>query len=163
MTQTELAADVLNRGLQMLNTTLADFSDADILARPCPKANHTAWQLGQVIDAETRLVNGIKPGAAAPLPPAWEGKFTKETSSKDDPEFFPKKAELLDQFAKTRAATVAWIKTLTPADLGKATPEPVVQWIPTVGHLLAMLNAHMMMHLGQMQVIRRKLGKPILF
>jgi hypothetical protein len=34
---------------------------------------------------------------------------------------------------------------------------------PTVGHLVTMTISHFMMHTGQFQVIRRKLGKPLLF
>jgi hypothetical protein len=62
-----------------------------------------------------------------------------------------------------RTATIAWVKTLTPADLDKPTPEKMRNWAPTVGHLVTMLPNHLTMHLGQIQVIRRKLGKPILF
>ena len=36
----------------MLQFTLGDFSDADMLARPAPSANHAAWQLGHLIAAE---------------------------------------------------------------------------------------------------------------
>jgi len=35
--------------------------------------------------------------------------------------------------------------------------------IPTMGHLVQLLPSHFAMHVGQMQVIRRKLGKPLLF
>src|SRR5271170_7679494 len=55
MTQMELSADVLTRNLEMLRMTLADFSDADMLVRPCPGANHAAWQLGHLTAAETRM------------------------------------------------------------------------------------------------------------
>ena len=34
--------------------------------------------------------------------------------------------------------------------------------IAMVGHLLEMLPAHVVMHVGQLQVIRRKLSKPLL-
>jgi hypothetical protein len=163
MNQCELAADVLQRNLRFVTDTLADFSDADLLARPCPGANHAAWQLGHLISSETRMVNSITPGAAAELPAGFDTKFTKETAGKDDAAFFPKKAALLDQFTKTRAATVAWAKSLTPADLEKPGPERMISRVPTVGHLLAMIGIHTTMHVGQFQVIRRKLGKPVLF
>jgi uncharacterized damage-inducible protein DinB len=163
MNQSELAADVLNRNLQMLTTTLADFTDADLLARPCPAANHAAWQLGHLISAETRMINLMKPGAAAELPAGFDSKFTKETSSNNDPAFFPKKAALLEQLTKTRAATVAWAKSLTQADLDKPGPERMAAMAPTVGHMVAMVGLHATMHIGQFQVIRRKLGKPVLF
>ncbi|HTW95622.1 MAG TPA: DinB family protein [Tepidisphaeraceae bacterium] len=163
MTQTELCADVLNRNFDMLKMTLADFSDADLLVRPCPGANHAAWQIGHLIVAETRLINGVTPAAMPELPAGFADHFNKETASKDDPNFFPGKSPLMDQFSKTRQATVKWVSGLTQADLDKPMSGPVAQRVPTVGHLVMMLPGHVLMHLGQFQVIRRKLGKPILF
>ncbi|HUB26334.1 MAG TPA: DinB family protein [Tepidisphaeraceae bacterium] len=163
MTQIELAADVLSRNVEILKMTLADFSDADMLVRPCQGANHAAWQLGHVIAAETRLVGMFGATGIPELPAGFADKFTKETSKKDDAGFFPGKAALCDQFVKTRAGTVAWVKTLKPADLDKPMPETMAARIPTLGHVVALLPTHMAMHIGQFQVIRRKLGKPVLF
>jgi hypothetical protein len=157
MTSLELTADVLNRNLEMIKTTLNDFSDADIYVRPCPGANHAAWQLGHLTVSEAMLTGAYK------LPEGYDKKFSKETSSKDDPKFFGTKAELLDQLSKARAATIAWVKTLKPADLDKPAPERIRSRLPTMGQFLLMLPGHVAMHVGQMQVIRRKLGKPILF
>ena len=44
-----------------------------------------------------------------------------------------------------------------------ATPQPLQGFAPTVGHLLYVHAPHLNMHIGQLQVIRRTLGKPILF
>ena len=163
MNPIELFADTLNRTMGMFTATLADFSDEDMLVRPCPGANHAAWQVGHLISAETRMVNGVTPGAAAELPAGFDTKFSKETSGVDDPSQFPGKKALLDQLAKTRAGSIAWVRTLTPADLDKPAPERMQRMCPTVGHLIGLMMGHMSMHMGQLQVIRRKLGKPILF
>jgi hypothetical protein len=163
MNVTEFLADNLNRNQQMITATLADFSDADLLVRPCPGANNVAWQLGHLIKSEASALAGFAPGAAPTLPAGFADKFTKETASKDDPSFFPKKAELLDLFGKVRAATVAWAKGLKEADLNQASPERMRGWAPTAGHWLAAAPGHVAMHVGQFQVIRRKLGKPVLF
>ena len=58
---------------------------------------------------------------------------------------------------------MAWVKTLTEADLAKPAPEQFKGWVATVGDLLFGILAHTTMHVGQIQVIRRKLGRPILF
>ncbi|MGA2583463.1 MAG: DinB family protein [Tepidisphaeraceae bacterium] len=163
MNTVELGIDGLKRNQEFLAMTLADFSDADMLARPCPGANHAAWQLGHLIVAETGMVNGVKPGAMPELPAGFADKFSKETCSKDDAAFFPTKAQLLDLWAKTRAGVIAWAKTLNQADLDRPAPEKMQRFVPTVGHLLVMMPVHATMHIGQFQVIRRKLGKPILF
>jgi uncharacterized damage-inducible protein DinB len=159
----DLAAELLERNLGMLGAALADFSDADLLMRPCPNANHASWQLGHLIVAETNIINGFRPGAAAPLPEGFDKKFKKDTAGNDDPAFFPRKNELLGQFAKTRAGTVAFVKSLKESDLDQPAPERFRGFIPTLGAALFMVPNHATLHLGQMQVLRRRLGKPVLF
>ena len=163
MNQLELAADVLNRNLEILKMTLADFSDADMLVRPVPHANHAAWQLGHLIASDARLACVMFGEGSVELPAGFAEKFTKETASKDDASFFPTKAALLDQFIKTRAAVVSRVAKMNPADLDKPTSGPMAARIPTFGHIVSLLPTHVAMHIGQFQVIRRKLGKPILF
>lgn len=162
MTQIELFADMLQRNLERVKATLADFSDADMLVRPAPAANHAAWQLGHLITSEGRFLKEMN-AASAPLPAGFAEKFNRQTASTDDPDFFPRKAELLDALTNVRAATIAWIKSLKPADLDRAAPERIRAFAPTVGHWVAGVPGHVFMHIGQMQVVRRKLGKPILF
>ncbi|HSU66732.1 MAG TPA: DinB family protein [Tepidisphaeraceae bacterium] len=163
MTVIELMANVLEGNLGMLTGTLADFSDADLLVRPVPAANHAAWQLGHLIKSEAGALGLINPALAPALPAGFADKFTKQTASIDDPSQFPKKAALIDTLTNVRSATVAWVKTLTPADLEKPSPERFRSWAPTLGHYVLMVPGHLAMHVGQLQVIRRKLGKPILF
>jgi hypothetical protein len=163
MNTIELGIDGLKRNLDFVGMTLGDFSDADMLARPCPGANHAAWQLGHLIVAETGMINGVKPGSMPELPAGFADKFNKEACNKDDAAFFPKKGQLLELFAKTRNGTIAWAKTLSAADLDRPSPEQMQRFVPTIGHLVVMIPVHVAMHVGQFQVIRRKLGKPILF
>lgn len=163
MTQIELMSDVLAKDPGFLGMTLGDFSDADMLVRPAPAANHAAWQIGHLIVAETGMVNSVTPGAVPELPVGFADRFKKETAKNNDPSAFPKKSELLELFGKMRGATVKWARGLTPPDLDKQTPEKMRSWCPTVGHLVALLPQHVAMHVGQFQVIRRKLEKPVLF
>jgi hypothetical protein len=163
MTQFELTADVLKRNLEMFVATLSDFSDADFYTRPCPGANSPAWQVGHLIGAETWMINSMAPGVMPKLPDGFDKKFSKENCSKDEPGFFGTKAELIDLLTKTRNASIAWVKTLTPADLDKPGPEPMRKFIPTLGHTVELLPTHLAMHMGQIQVTRRKLGKPVMF
>ena len=147
----------------LLNRYIEDLSDADMLVRPCPGANHAAWQLGHLINSEAFFVNAIKPGAVPPPPAGFKDKVGKNDARQDDPAYFPSKAQLLDTLASTRNGTVAMIRSLTAAELDKPGPEQLQRFAPTVGHLVAMVPMHLLMHLGQLQVIRRKLGKPVLF
>jgi hypothetical protein len=156
----------LTGNLGFLKDTLKDFSDADLFVRPCPGANNAAWQLGHLIGAETHLVGGLDPKGAIVLPDDFAARFSKETSTTDDPAKFGKyatKNELLGLFEKVRNSTIAWVNTLSPSDFDKQTPEKFRSWVATWGDLVGMLSGHVTMHVGQFQVIRRKIGKPVLF
>jgi uncharacterized damage-inducible protein DinB len=163
MISLEVVAQGLSGNLQMVLGTLGDFTEQDMLVRPVPNANHTTWQLGHLISAENGMVNSVTPGAAAILPEGFAAKFKKDTAKSDDAKAFPTKAEILEVFSKTRAASVEWVKKLTPADLAKPGPEAIRHLAPTVAHLVLLMPVHTAMHVGQFQVIRRKLGKPVLF
>ena len=64
---------------------------------------------------------------------------------------------------KTRAATKQGLSELTEADLDKPTPESMHAYAATFGAMYVLLASHDVMHGGQFSVVRRKLGKPILF
>ena len=163
MTISQLLADVLARNLHMLKMTLADFSDADMLVRPAPAANHATWQLGHLATAEHNLVNSAAPGTIPALPEGFAEKFKKEKSKSDDPAQFPKKDEILSVIERNRQATIAWARGLSEADLERPSPNTLGGMCPRIADLIFLQGDHLTMHIGQLQVIRRKLGKPVLF
>jgi hypothetical protein len=150
----------LNQSLGLLKTTLADMSDADLMQRPAPGANHCNWQLGHLITSEMHLIG--KCGAKLPeLPAGFAERYTKETAQSNDASKFLTKAALLEQFEKVRAATIAFAQNMNEAQMNAASPMPQV--CPKVVDVVGLVSGHIMMHLGQIQVLRRRLGKPILF
>jgi hypothetical protein len=150
--------------LHTVSWYVSDLSDADLLVRPVPGANHIAWQLGHLVRAERRLLGGQFPGAAYPeLPAGFEERYTKETAATDPPTGFAPKAEYVDLFTRTREATVANLDRLADADLDRATSGPMAKFAPTLGALFLLASNHTLLHAGQFTVVRRKLGKPVLF
>src|SRR5438105_1969315 len=148
----------------MLEWYLSDLSDADLLVRPVAGANHIAWQLGHLIDSEPHLVHMELPDAAYPaLPAGFKEQHTKETSTVDSPKGFRTKAEYLDLAKQMRAATVAALDKLSDADLDRACTGRMGQFAPKLADLFLMVSNHTLMHAGQFTVLRRKLGKPVLF
>jgi uncharacterized damage-inducible protein DinB len=148
----------------MLANFIGDLSDADLLVRPVPNANHIAWQLGHLIDAEAGFFGNMLPGYVAPeLPAGFAEQHGKGTAAVEPPKGFYTKQQYLDLFNKARAATIACVDKMSDADLDKPTPPKFTQFAPTLGALLLMTSTHTMMHAGQFTVLRRKLGKPILF
>jgi hypothetical protein len=106
-----------------------------------------------------QVAPGVVPDAAAKIGEPFSGR----TASIDDPAAYPGKTRLLEALSQSYGAIAEWTKALAPQDLDRATPQRMAQFAPTVGLMVLMMGGHLMMHVGQMQVIRRKLGKPLLF
>jgi uncharacterized damage-inducible protein DinB len=148
---------------QLLKWYVSDLSDADLLVRPVPGANHIAWQLGHLVEAE-QMVKAAVPSAKYPeLPTDWSKQHNKESAAMDPAKGFATKAEYLDRFTTMRAATIAALDGLSDADLDKPTSGDMAKWAPTIGSLFVLTGNHTLMHAGQFTVLRRKLGKPVLF
>ncbi len=159
------ATDVLQSTLtstQFIFTTyLNDLTDGELLIRPVPEANHIAWQVGHLINAEVQLGAPV-PGVKYPeLPAGFAEQHSKETSSQTDAKGFLTKAEYLDLFGKVRGATAAAVAAMSDADLDKPNSGRMAQFAPTIGALVVLIANHTLMHGGQFAVLRRKLGKPI--
>src|SRR5262245_10245467 len=145
----------------LLHAYLADLSDADLLVRPAPTANHIAWQLSHLINSEKMLLASMLPGVKYPdIPEPIAKKGNKEDAREDTG--FRTKAEYIDLFGKVRGATMAAVEKLSDADFDK--PSTVMpEFAPNLGALLVLVSNHTMMHAGQFTTVRRKLGKPVLF
>jgi len=162
MKGTEAVVASLKSSLGVLQMFLADLADADLLVRPVDGANHVAWQLGHLIVTERRLSAGNLAGATYPaLPDGFEAQYTPQTAATTTG--FATKADYLDLLGKTRAATVAAVHQLADADLDKPTQGPMAGFAPRLGDLLILVGNHTLMHAGQFSVLRRRLGKPVLF
>jgi hypothetical protein len=147
----------------ILNWYVSDLSDADLLVRPAPGANHIAWQIGHVIVGDPYLVKSQLPDAPYPeLPPGFVEAYGAEGAGKDGPEGFLSKEEYLKLFDQVRSATIAIVGGLSDDDLDRPTSGSMAAFAPTLGHIFLGASNHTMMHAGQFTVVRRALGKPVL-
>jgi hypothetical protein len=157
-----LAQTALASTKGMIAMLLADLSDADLLVRPVLGANHIAWQLGHLILAERRMGDRLMPDLPYPdLSAGFLEKHGKEGAAQDSG--FCSKEEYLRLYEVTRDATIARVGKMTEADLDKPTTGPVTRLAATFGALIVLIASHTMMHAGQFSVVRRNLGKPVLF
>jgi uncharacterized damage-inducible protein DinB len=164
MTGVDAIRTALTSTQKLTTWFLSDLSDADLLVRPTPGANHIAWQLGHVLVFERDFARNRFPGAGAPdLPAGFEKQHSKETQFADPPTGFLTKAAYVDLFTKVRQATLAGVGTLNDADLDQPNTGSMAQFAPTLAAMLLLLANHELMHSGQFSVVRRKLGKPVLF
>jgi hypothetical protein len=164
MKGTEAIQGALTSTLSTMTMYLGDLSDADLLVRPVPNANHIAWQLGHLVAGEVALAKMVLPDAKFPeLPAGFNEKHGKATATSDDPKGFYTKAEYLGLYKQMREATLAALAKLSDADLDKPNTSTMGKFAPTVGAQFLLIANHTLMHAGQFTVVRRKLGKPIIF
>jgi uncharacterized damage-inducible protein DinB len=164
MTGCQAIRQSLQTTRELLHAYVSDLSDADLLVRPVPGANHIAWQLGHLILAEQRLAAVLPGGLSYPsLPAGFAAQHSKEKAAQEPPQGFSKKSEYLDLFDRTRAVTLSALAQMTDSDLDRPNPGPMRDLAPTLGDLFLLQAHHVLMHAGQFSVLRRKLGKPLLF
>ncbi len=150
-------------GDKVAESYLADLTDAELLVRPVPGANHIAWQLGHLVGAEHDLIELVAPGSMPKLPAGFKEKHSKQTAGSDDPKAFCTKAEYLKLLKEQRAGTLTALAKMSEAALSQPAPEPMRAHLKTVGDVFSMQGGHMLMHAGQWAVVRRKLGRKPLF
>jgi DinB superfamily len=164
MNASEAIRTALSSTQQLLSWYVGDLSDADLLVRPVPGANHIAWQIGHVIAGDVELVKPQLPATAYPeLPAGFVEQHGKDTAAQDPPHGFLNKAQYLDLFNRVREATKAAVAKLSDTDLDRSTTGNMAKFAPTLGALFLLVSNHTLMHVGQFTAVRRKLGKPILF
>lgn len=142
---------------------LNDLSDADLLVRPVPGANHIAWQLGHLIAGENMMIAEACSGSMPALPSGFAEKHSNDTAGSDDRGAFLSKDEYLRHYREQRAATLKALEGLSEADFDHPAPEQFRQYCPTVGAVFNMQATHWLMHAGQWAIVRRKLGHKPLF
>ncbi len=67
---------------------LGDLTDAELLVRPVPGANHIAWQLGHLIAAENMLIGEIAPERCRNCPRALPQSTPKKLRRSTTPKHF---------------------------------------------------------------------------
>jgi hypothetical protein len=148
----------------LLNKYIEDLSDADLLVRPLPGANHIAWQIGHLIVSEGMLYREQWTDAVYPtLPGDFAEVHNQKAAANDGPAGFRSKAEYVKLFNEVRGATIAHVGKLTDADLDRPTQGRMAPFAPKLGNFLLLVANHTLMHAGQFTALRRKIGKPILF
>ncbi|MHC4877508.1 MAG: DinB family protein, partial [Planctomycetota bacterium] len=99
--------DAIKAGLDMGNLVgmayLEDMTDDELMQRPVPGCNHIKWQIGHLIASENQINEGVAPGSMPALPEGFAERYTKETSTSDDPAAFDSKETLLGLYQEQRA------------------------------------------------------------
>ena len=139
---------------------LEDLTDAVMLHRPAPGANHINSHLGHLIWSDHHHLEMGAPKFLKPLPDGFTKIYNAETASVDDPAQLLTKAELIAAREVQQQATIEALYQQTDEELERETG---IFSAPTVAALFSMAGSHWFMHAGQWPVIRRQVGRPPLF
>jgi hypothetical protein len=145
----------------IMTSYLNDLSDEDLIVRPVPAAHHAAWQIGHLILSESQMINGVRASSAPALPPEFAARHDKGAAKASDNTQFYSKSQYLSFMNNLREATLALLSQLSEEDLSKPGPEAMRSYAPKVGSVFLSIANHELMHSGQIAVIRRTLGKPV--
>ena len=97
------------------------------------------------------------------MPSGFAEQHGKGTAASDPPKGFLNKEEYSKLFNRIRSASLENLAKLSDADLDKPVSGDMAKFAPTVGAVFLLQSNHTLMHAGQFTVVRRKLGKPVLF
>jgi hypothetical protein len=151
---------------------LSDLSDEEVYRPPAPGANPIAWQLGHMVLSERSMIAEVKGVPSFSLPESFEQRHRKPT----DEEIcsvadnrcgflgdagFCSVSEYLELLRGIRLITEDVLTRCTEASLMTGCKGDIRSYAPTWGSIFVMIAAHEMMHSGQIAVLRRSLGKPI--
>lgn len=156
----DLIREQLQTARYVMSVYIQDLSDQELQHRPVSGAHHAAWQLGHLIMSEARMMEGVEPGSGVAFPEGFEAAHAKELSPGSEGKAFPKSVyERL--MTEQRAKTLALLGELPEEALAQPAPEWVRSYAPFVGSVFVTIAGHELMHSGQVAVIRRALGKPV--
>lgn len=153
--------ELLGTSRFVLSSYISDMTDADILVRPVPTAHHAAWQLGHLLASEYKMMEGVSPGSSPALSETFLARHSKDGGFASDSEFLGVE-EYRKLMAAQREATLAVALQLSDERLGQPAPEFMRSYAPRVSSVFLTIGGHELMHAGQLAVIRRALGKPVL-
>ncbi len=153
--------ELLSTSRFVMSSYLEDLTDDDLLVRPVDGAHHAAWQLGHLISSESQMIEGIRPQAQQLVARDFARRHDKSRAFESADLWEVSKSEYLTLMELVRSATLNLLRELSEDELSAAGPEFMRKYAPTVGSVFTSIGSHELMHAGQIAVIRRKLGKPV--
>jgi hypothetical protein len=157
-TANDMIVHSLSVSQKMLHRYVEDLKPEEYLHRPTPKANCTAWLLGHLILVDKGLVEGLGVKDAPSLPDGFEKKFSQKDGAPEAAEFGDVTI-LMPLFDKYRTLLIGKVAALPAAELEKPSPRQHPMF-SNVAERLNYMGHHATMHIGQITIIRRSLGRP---
>jgi hypothetical protein len=162
MTDTHAAKKVLVHGLQtskmMLRFFTEDFKPDEYVHRPTEKSNCAAWLLGHLTLTDRSTAKALGASELPELPAGFEKRFSRDEGCPQAGDFGDAGA-LWPLFEMNRDALIAAVQNTPQEKLDAPAPRPTPMF-KTVGEMVNFIALHTCVHVGQITIIRRSLGRP---
>jgi len=132
----------------MMGWYLGDLSDADLLVRPVPNANHIAWQLGHLISSEKHLLGSQEIGPRGPNCPRASPSNTKRRPRRWIRRRLRDQGGVRGSVQQGPRRNLAAVEKLNDADFDKPT-RGTWPGSPELGGVTQLAANHTLMHAGQ--------------
>ena len=157
-TPNDVVAHALTCTHLMVNRFTADLQPAEYLHRPTEKANCAAWTIGHLALSDRGALKRMEVQDLPPLPEGFEKRFSRDEGCPQAGDFGDV-AQILPVFNAHRERLINAVKSAPPAQFDRPLEKPHPMF-KTLGEFLTFMAAHTAMHVGQITVIRRSLGRP---
>jgi uncharacterized damage-inducible protein DinB len=157
-TPNDVIAHALSCTHLMVNRFTADLQPAEYLHRPAPKANCAAWTIGHLALSDRGALKRMDVQDLPPLPEGFEKRFSRDEGCPQAGEFGDV-SQILPIFNAHRERLLEVVKEASPAHFDRALEKPHPMF-KTLGEYIVFMAAHTAMHVGQITIIRRSLGRP---
>jgi len=144
---------------------IMDLKDKPLAQPTVNGGNHALWILGHLAHSESSLLNGMIQGKETCTLEHLKEQFAFQTQPSLDASTYPSIDSLLSDFETARTETLAFLETLTDADLdlpAPGCPEEWKEYFGTIGQCFTMISIHPTMHYGQLADIRKALGRELM-
>ena len=141
----------------MVQRFTADLQPDEYLHRPTEKANCAAWTVGHLALSDRHVLKLL--GAdLPPLPEGFDNRFSREEGCPQAGDFGDVSA-VVPVFNAHRTRLIEAVKRATPEQFEKPMEKPHPMF-KTLGEFVSFMSTHTAMHVGQITIIRRSLGRP---
>jgi hypothetical protein len=163
MPQSDRLIGQIEKTREMTEKMLAAFQTPEDWCRQAvPGTNHALWFAGHMAMTDNFFLGMIAPGQEKQYE-GWDKYFGMGSKPTNDPDDYPPVAEVLDTMRERRTALLKALKGRSDAELAGPPAGGANDFIPDLAAVYEVTNWHEALHLGQVTVVRRALGRKPLF
>ncbi len=162
MTTIDFIKSSLITSRQWTLSLIQDLKD-EPLAQPTAKGgNHALWILGHLAYSDSSILHEMIQGKDTCPLHALKDQFDFKSEPTTNASDYPSFDELMAHFESAQTELLAYLDTITDADLDKPAlgcPDEWKDFFGTIGQSLSVSIMHPTMHYGQLADTRRALGR----